>query len=128
MKARNRIMLEYFYGAQARQYASVEIPKELLTGKDFSSLSSSSKVLYAVLLDKMHEARKNNWFDEENRVYIIYPLRKIEEDISFSKHTIIDCMNELEEMGLIYKLQTKGKPSRIYVKNFNKRHKFQLIG
>ncbi|WP_207637686.1 replication initiator protein A [Butyrivibrio sp. WCD3002] len=125
---KNRIMLEYYYGAQSRQYASVEIPKELLTGKDFSSLSPSSKVLYAVLLDKMHDAKKNNWFDENNRIYIIYPLRKIEEDINFSKHTIIDCMNELEEMGLICKLQSKGKPSRIYVKNFNKRHTFQLIG
>ena len=35
----------YFYGAQAEQYASVEIPKELLTGKDYSSLSASAKML-----------------------------------------------------------------------------------
>ena len=71
----------YFYGAQAEQYASVEIPKELLTGKDYSSLSASAKMLYAVLLDRMSEAKR---------------------------HTIIDCMNELEEFGLICKLQYKG--------------------
>ena len=35
----------YFYGAQAEQYASAEIPKELLTGKDYSSLSASAKML-----------------------------------------------------------------------------------
>ena len=122
------MMLEYFYNTQSEQFASVEIPREILTGETFSSLSPSAKMLYAVLLDKMNSAAANNWFDEENRVYIIYPIRKIEEDINYSKHTIIDCMNELEDFGLIFKIQAKGKPSRIYVKNFNKKHRFQLIG
>ena len=65
-------MMDYFYGVQSEQFASVEIPKELITGKNFSSLSVSSKILYAVLLDKMGEAKNHNWFDDENRVYIIY--------------------------------------------------------
>lgn len=121
-------MMDYFYNTQADQFASVQIPKEILTGKDFSSLSASAKMLYAVLLDKMREAKRHNWYDEENRAYVIYPLSRLEEDISFSRHTIIDCMNELEEFGLIYKLQVKGKPSKIYVKNFNRRRVFQLIG
>ena len=72
-------MMDYFYNTQAEQFASVEIPKELLTGKSFSSLSASAKMLYAVLLDRMREAKRHNWYDEENRVYIIYPLRKLEE-------------------------------------------------
>ena len=121
-------MMDYFYNTQAQQFASVEIPRELLTGKSFSSLSASSKMLYAVLLDRMGEAKKHNWFDDDNRVYIIYPLSKLQEDIGFSRHTVIDSMSELEEIGLIQKLQIKGKPSRIYVKNFNKAHRFQLIG
>lgn len=121
-------MMDYFYGTQAKQFASVEIPKELLTGKNFSSLSPSAKMLYAVMLDRMNEASKHNWFDEKNRVYIIYPLNQIKEDINFSKHTIIDCMTELENIGLIYKLQIKGKPNKIYVKNFNERKLFQHVG
>ena len=122
------MMLEYFYNTQAEQFSSVEIPKEILTGEKFSSLSPSAKILYAVLLAKMEEAGRHNWFDENNRVYIIYPLREIEEDIKYSKHTVIDCMNELEDIGLIFKIQTKGKPSKIYVKNFNRMCRFQLIG
>ncbi|SDB52302.1 replication initiator protein A [Butyrivibrio sp. INlla16] len=121
-------MMDYFYNTQAEQFASVEIPKALLTGKSFSSLSAPSKILYAVLLDKMGEAKRHNWFDDENRVYVLYPLSKLEDDINFSRHTIIDCMTELEEFGLIYKLQVKGKPSKIYVKNFNRRRRFQMIG
>ncbi len=114
-------MMDYFYGTNAGQFASVVIPKELLTGKTFSDLSVSAKMLYAVLLDRMNQAARNNWLDEENRVYIIYPLSQLEEDINFSKHTIIDCMKELEKIGLICKHQVKGKPSKIYVKNFNRR-------
>ena len=121
-------MMDYFYNTQAEQFASVEIPKEILTGENFSSLSASAKMLYAVLLDRMGEAKRHNWYDEENRVYVIYPLSKLEKDISFSRHTIIDCMNELEDFGLISRFQIKGKPSRIYVKNFNRRRIFQLIG
>lgn len=121
-------MLEYFYGAQSAQFASVEIPKELLTGKAFSSLSAVAKMLYAVLLDRMSEASKHRWYDEHNRVYIIYPLSELEEDIGFSRHTVIDGMAELEEAGLIKKFQSKGKPNRIYVKNFNRQRRFQLIG
>ncbi len=46
-------MMEYFYGAQSAQFASVEIPKELLTGKAFSSLSPGAKLMYAVLLSEL---------------------------------------------------------------------------
>ena len=121
-------MMEYFYCAQSAQFASVEIPKELLTGKVFSSLSPGAKLMYAVLLDRMREAKRHSWYDEQNRVYILYPLRKLEEDIGFSRHTVIDCMKELEDIGLILRLQEKGKPNKIYVKNFNRQKIFQLIG
>ena len=121
-------MLDYFSSADASQFATIQIPKELIIGKDFSSLSPASKVLYAVFLAKMGDARKNRWYDDKNRVYIIYPLSDLEEDISYSRHTIISCMDELEDIGLIHKHQIKGKPSRIYVKNFSRQQKFQLIG
>ena len=121
-------MMEYFYGAESSQFASVEIPKELLTGKIFSSLSPGAKLLYAVLLDRMREASRHSWFDEQNRVYILYPLSKLEEDIGFSRHKVIDCMKELEDIELILRLQERGKPNKIYVKNFNRRKVFKLIG
>ena len=121
-------MMEYFYGAESSQFASVEIPKELLTGKIFSSLSPGAKLLYAVLLDRMREASRHSWFDEQNRVYILYPLSKLEEDIGFSRHKVIDCMKELEDIGLILRLQERGKPNKIYVKNFNRRKVSKLIG
>lgn len=121
-------MMEYFYGAQAAQFASVEIPKELLTGESFSSMSPGAKMMYAVLLDRMRESARHSWYDEQNRVYVLYPLSKLEKDIGYSRHTVIDCLKELEDMGLILRFQEKGKPNKIYVKNFNKQREFKLIG
>jgi len=76
----------------------------------------------------MGDAAKNSWLDEENRVYIVYPLSSIEADINFSRHTVIDSMKELENIGLIHRHQEKGKPNRIYVKNFNKSRRIKMIG
>ena len=62
----------YYYGSQAEQFSFVRIPRIMLTEASFQTLSLASKVLYGVLLDRMSLSMKNNWFDDENRVYIIY--------------------------------------------------------
>lgn len=110
----------YFYGSQAEQFSFIKIPKELVVGEDFSSLSVQAKILYGMLLDRMQMACKNKWMDEENRVYIIYSLDEIQSDMNVSKHKAVDCLAELEDVGLIVKRKRgKGLPNQIYVKNFS---------
>ena len=65
---------DYYYGSQADQFSFIRIPRMLLTEGIFSSLTLQSKMLYSVLLDRMSLSMKNGWFDEENRVYIIYQI------------------------------------------------------
>ena len=63
---------------------------------------------------------KNKWLDEENRVYIVYSLDEIQSDMNVSKHKAVDCLAELENVGLIVKRKRgKGLPNQIYVKNFS---------
>ena len=40
----------------------------------FKSLSCEAKVLYGLMLDRMSLSIKNRWFDEEDRVYIIFTV------------------------------------------------------
>ena len=122
------MLMDYFYGNQVQQFSAVVVPRELLFGESFTALSLTSKMLYAILLDRMSDVAVNKWTDEENRAYIIYPINQIREDFNFSKHTIIASMNELEDTGLIKRKAVKGKPSRIYVKNFNKKQVLKRIG
>ena len=113
--------MNYFYGAQADQYNFIKIPKELVVGEGFSSLSVQAKILYGMLLDRMGMSYKNKWLDEENRVYIVYSLDDIQADMNVSKHKAIDCLSELEDVGLIVRRKRgKGLPNQIYVKNFSK--------
>ena len=111
----------YFYGVQADQYSFIRIPKELVVGEAFTSLSVQAKILYGMLLDRMGMSYKNKWLDEDNRVYIVYSLDEIQADMNVSKHKAVDCLAELEDVGLIVKRKRgKGLPNQIYVKNFAK--------
>lgn len=117
-----RINTDYFYRSEAGQFSFIKIPKLLVIGEDFSSLSISAKILYGLLLDRMAIASKNKWIDDEGRVYIQYQLSEIQEDMNISKRKAGECLNELQDMGLIVKRKGgNGYPSRIYVKNFTKR-------
>ena len=117
-----RINTDYFYRSEAGQFSFIKIPKLLVTGEDFSSLSISAKILYGLLLDRMAIASKNQWIDDEGRVYNQYQLSEIQEDMNISKRKAGECLNELQDMGLILKRKGgNGYPSRIYVKNFTKR-------
>lgn len=117
-----KINTDYFYRSEAGQFTFIKIPKLLVTGEDFSTLSISAKILYGLLLDRMAIASKNQWIDDEGRVYIQYQLSEIQEDMNISKRKAGECLNELQDMGLILKRKGgNGYPSRIYVKNFTKR-------
>lgn len=110
---------EYYYGNQAEQFSFIKIPKIMITDEPFSDLSLPAKVLYGLLLDRMSLSMKNRWFDSQNRVYIIYQIADIQEDLGISKKKAIDLLNTLEKFGLVEKKRRGlGMPSILYVKNF----------
>ena len=111
---------DYFYGPEdAEQYQFYRIPKLLITSDQFKDVSAEAKLLYGLLLDRMAVSMKNHWLDEQNRAYIIYPIKEIAEDLSISQRKTSDYLSELEQFGLIEKKQRgQGKPSILYVKNF----------
>lgn len=109
----------YYYGTEADQFSFIRIPKALLLNKTFSTLSLQAKMLYGILLDRMGLSMKNGWCDKENRVYIIYQISEIQEDMGFSKKKAIEYLKELEEFGLVEKKRRGlGLPSILYVKSF----------
>ena len=110
---------DFYYGAQADQFAFIRVPRQLLLNQAFSGLSIQAKMLYAVLLDRMSLSLKNHWLDNENRVYIIYQVEEIMQDLGFTKRKALDILSELEEFGLITrKRRGRGLPNYLYVRNF----------
>ena len=67
---------------------------------------------------------RNSWRDDENRIYIIFPLQEIQETAGCSKKTAVKLLKELEDYGLIEKKRCgQCKPNLIYVKDFSVRKK-----
>lgn len=109
----------YYYGNQADQFSFIRIPRVLLVDSLFEPLTIQAKLLYGVLLDRMGVSMRNGWFDEKNRVYIIYQISEIQTDLGFSKKKSIDYLTELEQFGLVEKKRRgRGLPSILYVKSF----------
>lgn len=110
---------DFYFGSQAEQFSFIRIPKLLLLSPEFRELSIQAKMLYAVLLDRMSLSVKNHWMDEQNRVYIIYQVDEIVQDLGFTKRKAMDVLTELEQFGLVArKRRGRGLPNYLYVKNF----------
>ena len=110
---------EYFYSSQAEQFSFIRIPRLLIKDPAFSGISVYAKMLYSVFLDRMSLSSKNGWFDEENRVYIIYPVADVQEDLGIGKKKALEVIAELVEFGLLEKKRRGlGLPNLLYVKSF----------
>ena len=117
-----KIQFEYFRGMEAEQYSFYRVPKVLFTAQCFKSLSCEAKVLYGLMLDRMSLSIKNRWFDEEDRVYIIFTVEEVMELLGCGRQKAVKNIAELateKGIGLIEKKRLGlGKPNVIYVKNF----------
>ena len=113
-------MSDFFYGEQANLFSFYRLPKALFTDSRFRGISVEAKVLYGLLLDRMGLSVKNGWKDEEGRVYIIFTVESIMEQLKCSNKKAVGLLRELEEKaGLIERRrQGQGRPSLIYVKTF----------
>lgn len=118
-----KIEFSYFYGNEADTYSFYRIPKILFTCEIFKDLSTEAKVLYGLMLDRMALSVKNNWLDSEKRAFIYFSNEEIMSYLGCKKNKAIDIMKELDVttgIGLLEKKrQGLGKPTIIYVKNFN---------
>lgn len=118
-----KIEFSYFYGNEADTYSFYRIPKILFTCEIFKDLSTEAKVLYGLMLDRMALSVKNNWLDSEKRAFIYFSNDEIMSYLGCKKNKAIDIMKELDVttgIGLLEKKrQGLGKPTIIYVKNFN---------
>lgn len=113
------LQLDYFYGIQSEMFSFLRIPKILIKDGRFEKMSNEAKMLFGLLLDRMSLSVKNRWFDEEDRVYIIYTKDEIMIDLNIESAKCAKLLKELENYGLIEQIRRGlSKPNIIYVKNF----------
>lgn len=92
------------------------MPKVLFEDPAYKKLSDGGKLLYCVLLNRMGLSKKNEWRDENGKVYIYYTNRKLRELFGWGHDKVTGRYKELERAGLIRRRKDKiGGPDSIYV-------------
>ena len=109
--------IDYYKNNEILENSYYQIPQELFINKLYKEkLNSDSKILYAFLLDRLSLSQKNHWFDELNRVYLIFTRGEVQEKLCFSEKTVTKAFKQLTDTNLIVeKRQGLGKPNLIYV-------------
>ena len=94
-----------------------QIPMELFFNKNYENkLNSDSKILYGFLLNRLALSKKNNWFDEEGNIFLIFTRKEVQKLLNLSDKTATKAFKQLKECKLIYeKKQGSTKPNLIYV-------------
>ena len=112
--------LDYFYGQAGKLFSFYRIPKALFQEQRFQNLSTDAKTLYGILLDRMSLSVKNEWFDKQGRVFIIFTIEDVKRSLCCADNKATKLLRELEKFGLIErKRRGQGKPCLVYVKNFS---------
>lgn len=112
--------MKYYRGLDTERYNFYRIPKVLVTDRRFRKLSSDSKMLYGIMLDRMTlYSKKNNWIDQDDHAYIIFPVVEMASELECSKRKIQMLLTELESYGMIERKRIGlGQANYIYLYNF----------
>ena len=66
-----------------------------------ADLSHTAKMLYTLLLDRATLSQKNNWVDDQGRIYVIYPLSNLAKDLDCCISSVTRAFTELEKTDLV---------------------------
>lgn len=80
-------------------------------------LTQTAKILYMVLYERARLSKRNQWSDQENRIYIVFKINELCKKIGRGRSTVEQALNDLAAADLIRR--KKGgfsKPNHIYVR------------
>ena len=99
----------------------LKIPKQFIYEKTYKKMNDSAKILYSILYERTNLSIKNNWFDSNDRAYIICTYDEIQVLFDCSRDKVSRCMKELEKYNLILKNKIKNNDGNliniIYIAN-----------
>jgi hypothetical protein len=101
--------------------AFYQVPVELFKNPLYKKeLNSDSKLLYALLINRLNLSLTNNWVDEDGNVYLIFSRKEAQEILCLSDKTVTKAFKCLIDTKLISeKRQGKAKNNLIYVGKIN---------
>ena len=108
-------MKKYLNYSQAKKSRFLMLPISLFEEGKYHKYTSESKVLYALMINRLDLSIKNDWRDSNNHIYIYFTVEEIMKFFACGKNKAISLLNELREMELIETVRQLNRPSRIYL-------------
>lgn len=91
--------------------AYLPYPRFLLHQK----VNETAKLVYILILDRAQLSQRNEWVDEEGRVYIYYTIDDLAKDSGKSDRTVRTALFDLEKAGLLLRRhQGPGQANVLY--------------
>lgn len=110
----------YIYSENTEDFSFFRIPRALVKDERFHDLSTDSKLLYGLMLDRMGLSLQNGWQDTEGRAFVYFTLEEIQATLACGHNKAVRLLSELEQYALIERVkQGQGKPAKIYVKKIS---------
>ena len=80
-------------------------------------ISQTAKITYMVLYDRARLSQKNQWRDEEGRIFIIFPIKEICKRIGKGETAVKQALNDLDIAGLLKRRRGGfSRPNHIYIR------------
>lgn len=106
----------------------VQIPKSLLTQKNYQGLNSNAKIVYALLKDRMVLSRRNGWKDDNGDIFLLFKQKDMAELLGISVSSISRAMKLLQKYLLIeFVQQGLNRPNKIYINKIELVHEEDIV-
>lgn len=93
-----------------------QIPKSLVLNPEYHNICNTSKIIYAILKDRMCLSREKGWHDDNGDIYLLCDQKKLADSMGTSRKTINRAMKELKDIHLIDVVRQGAKiANKIYI-------------
>lgn len=100
--------------------ACLLVPKVLFQDVRYCGLSTTAKVLYSLLLDRLNYAALNGCVDQMSHLYVIYSIGEMVKDLNCSVYQVRHAIKELYKQGnMIRAAKINGRSDCFYVNDIS---------
>jgi len=109
-------MEKYYTKESAYREKFYRVPMVFTTNPDYIKMNDSTKLAYAILLQRQELSIKNGWYDEEGRIYFVYSMEDLQKVLGVAKQKANNIKKELIKNNLLESdKRGQGRVDRLYL-------------
>lgn len=108
-------MAETYFKNEVEKFQYFQLPKWLFK-EPYKKLSNNSKIMYALLYNRLDLSLESKWHDRNGQVFMYFTTAEFCEELGCSEKTVTKIKKELVTSGLLREeRQGLTKPNRLYI-------------